>query len=58
MLKHEGTAKVGLQGEEASNQFVQTAQPVVGLNWLGADEYLPLPSFSFEWTGCAAVHKL
>lgn len=40
MLKHEGAAKLGLQWKEASNPFLQTAQPVVGL---GADYHLPLP---------------
>lgn len=25
----------------------------MGLNWLGANEYLPLLSFGFGWTGCA-----
>lgn len=49
---------LALQGKEASNQFLQTSQPVVGLNWLRADEYLPLPSVGFERTGCAALDKL
>lgn len=49
MLKQDRAAKLGIQGKEVSNQFLQTAQPVVGLNSLGADEYLPLPSFGFEW---------
>lgn len=34
-MKQDRAAKLGLQGKEASNQFLQTAQPVVGLNWLG-----------------------
>lgn len=43
-MKHEGAAKLGLelQGKEAGNQFLQIARSIGGLNWLGADEYLPV----------------
>lgn len=47
-----------LQGKEAGNQFLQIAQPIGGLNWLGADEYLLHPSSCFEGAGHAAFDKL
>lgn len=47
-----------LQEEEMGNQFLQIAHPSGELNWLGADEYLPLPSSCFEEASHAAFGKL